>query len=386
MDKSIRNFLVFLDYVEKQLQEQVQKLIYNETEGLRFTDEEVSRRLAEVRNFRKYLVEKRYYGDNHGEIFGDFAILSEFLDASKLSMRDKHNIILFFIEKNTKSGILAADNDTVNIVDLRDLDSELKGQIGSYVRDLLKNNKFTEFVRRPIEEFTPFELEVLEYVKKFAIDLTPYRVNTAVMKKSYIDKMDGITEEDMNMISLALKGMRVSSDCIEAFLYVARKKIIKEEVAQVVEVKQAQVKEDENVITPKDFKMMKGHIKRTFDVRTGTLLRPVSYDEMLYTARLMYRLGYPESEIKSLFKAAIKPSFVEAGTVTDFLRNKEKYQFYMTDEDYANVLEYLSVAEEDQLNCGFWITEAARLIRNTTIGDYGYELSLVRSDDRIKKG
>lgn len=378
MDKSIAKFLDFLDVVQNQLlHSSISLLGRADTEDVEF--EHLDRRLREVKNFRKFLTVKKAYGDNHGEVFADFDILSEFLDASSLNFRDRHNLILFFIRKNCFSGILA--NPAI-LVNLREIEkSGIDQAYIDFIMELQANDKLTGFVGRNEATMSDFEREVFECIKAFSIDLTPYKNMTVAMKDHYLDK-DILNAEDISIIRRTLFDMCVSCMCTEAFMSVASRKVKEEKAEVIVQEQKPKQNVHTGLITDKEFKRRKKIIKTTFDVYNRRLLRPITYEEVLYIAYLMDSLDYPEYDVINLFREYYKEACLHVYTVDDFLANKEKFAFYMEDDDYNLILECLEEGEKDPESREFWYSEASKLIRygaSLFSSKYTYEMYLVKS-------
>lgn len=387
MDRSIDKFLIILNNLMSEFRSEAFRLTLTNVNGSNNQElDELELRSREVTNFIKYLTVLKDYGENHGEIFADYNILSWYLDNSNLSARDKYNIILFFMKKNTKSGIL---EQTPILVDLKDLENRgVNKDIAEFIRELVLNNKLQEFMSKKISEMELSELHIYHIIERFKIDLEPYKLVISKIKDHYLDKIDSYDEIDMCVVESVLDEVGVSEDSARAFMSIVKKdydKRIQRESKEISKPVERLVVES-NLISDKEYKLIKKEIKSVYDAYNRRLLVSVNYEEMIRIARLMKKIDYPDYDIENFIREVMKTlnsEIMDSSEVWEYLfKYMDKYAYYMDEDKMNDVLEYLGemmICDDEDYR--FWKNEIIKIINFERIkfnNKYDYEMSLVK--------
>lgn len=382
MDKSVQKFLAYLDILEREVKDEALRLTVTRSNNLeRLYQLDLMDR--EITNFRRYFTKKLNYKDKHGEIFADYKILSNYLDNSNLSAKDKYNIILFFIKKNVKSGIL---DDAPLLVDLKDLEGKgIDKATREFIKNLILTERLQEFMGSKFEELNEFEQRAFLIVEKHKVDLEPYQSVIGSMNDHYLTKLETYDESDMEEMFDTLRKMDVSEDCIVAFMSIVKRDLDKRKIKEiktsfVPEIKRVEVVS--NLITDKEYKLIRKEINKVYDVYNRELLQEVDYDEMIRIARLMKRIDYSKRDIESFIRICLgRRDEYACSAWEELFLHYDKYSYYIDEEIMREVESYLAemmIADDEDYR--FWKNEIIRLINPRRIEfnhKYDYELSLV---------
>ena len=378
MNESIDKFLLEVAKESDRIVNESIILYFNPTPGdtEKLHNNEI--KMTEIHNFSKMFTLKRDYPDNHGEVFADFKIFCEYLDRFDLSYVDVYNLVLYFIQKNVRSGILASQS---LLVDLKQIDSSgYSEDVIDFVKYLIVEDRLQEFMNRKVL-VTDKEIKAKELISSFIIDLEPYYTLTKTINEVYISKMDSYDEEDIKKIEAYLIDSGVSDKSRTCFMKVVNKNYSKRVSNKRVTSGLYQVPNSTEVMSTKEYKQLEKEIRKIYNSKKRELLVDITYDEMLELASKMVSAKYSDKDIIDFFNVAMNNQ-ERIVDIAYFVKYYDKYKFYIEPDRMEMIETYLGEmmisSDEDY---SFWKEEVLSLLKSCSDhfnNKYDYELELVK--------
>lgn len=439
MNRSIQKFINFLNEFRRQFEKSIISSLTNNVEGLinsgnvgkviiklrKFEKSKVSIQgiFNELDNLTRILSESKEERLQKKEIFGDFPILSVYLEHSDLSDREKYNVIAYFIEKNIESGFLEEDSYTLDGRKL--MNHKFKTISSEKVMRMLYDGSLNEFMNRDDEECTVLELqqreEIYENRDLFIKDISDIISHNKVLYERIVNKYTNYTLEDVVIGLEVLKLLGASPEILESvkkhliFNYEKRlqsetelseiseievclrllkqdeekinkiKETVKtrkkeltqksEQVQQEIEIQQATKK----YLTDKEYKEMKKHIRQVYDAYNMKLLKAVTYEELIHIVSLMLQIDMNEFEIIRFISLAYQEM---EETVPSYEDTIAKLNYYYNCEQLETLNSYYeevknSIGEDNN----FWQNEYLKELKTLTSSipnGYKYEIEEAR--------
>lgn len=331
-----------------------------------------------LRKFLNYDLEKE---EIKTVVFSDFDTLCTLFKHCELSLKEKFEIIIYFIEKNIEVDILTYKNAIFyNVKNSSPRVSEIK-----------KNEKNKEIFERYYillnkkEELTDLELsdkkELEEYLKQYEVDYSELVEAHKKIRLHYIDKEDEYTKEDINIIIDNLKVVGVFEEELENIRKILENELSKRKDKNVKLNISFETEEDRRN-KDEEKKKIEKEINTYFDFKNMTSIRFLTMDEVLYVVSLLRKIKYSEDTIKEFLRIN-EYELNKQNVITRYLQLHARLEYYELkygiSEELSNLDSYFKelfiTSDEDY---EFWkklleeeLTKTLKYIPNT----YDYELN-----------
>lgn len=223
MEKSIMNFIDFLEEVDAKLEKNKQAMKINKVkhtnskiilqiDTLSPENLEIANEIqTEIGNIIRIIKTPEEELEIRKEIFDDYPILSDYIEIANLNSRDIYQIITFFINRNIKSKI-SEDAITIEMNVLKNMQFQtftmndlLKKIMAGEINDFMNSDedKLNEVEQKQYEEFN-------RRLPEFTRGLSDTCKHTLNFQKYILDKMPNILLDDIMEAKIALRGLRCS--------------------------------------------------------------------------------------------------------------------------------------------------------------------------------
>lgn len=399
----IQKFLGLLDNYENSLLSDLRKNLIGKKVPISkdMANNDVMRRYAE---YQADLIEirtiKNFFNtieDNNKALFTDYIKLSAILEVLPLSARERATIVIEAFKKNIRSGILEVEDfETSFIIDANKLVvCKFKTLTSEQVFNMYKNGTIIDFIYQDEDQVTPeVKAQIDELIARrdeYCMDTMKIYDDTLRLRELLIEK-DGLqTDDEIALVGKIMKSERVSDSIVDdviAFLTNKRNKnlarIEKEEKDKEVLAKPVKVVEikQSNLVTDKEYKAIKKEIKQYYDLYHMEILQDIDYETMIRLTSLMIRIGVHKDEIKRFISKVKDTLIVSDNSITTFVHEYDRLNYYYEEEDLKDILEYLEeifiCSDEDY---EFWKDEIRkelnRLLSNID-SKYDYEIDVAK--------
>lgn len=310
-------------------------------------------------NICSWIINYKICKQNH-IVLNDFGVLSSLLVDSGLTDKEIKSAILKIIEINIENGILNAE-ETEELENNFELSLEenivevLQGNVGKTFFDILLSmaSKYT---------FTPptKEKSVRTSRGQKITNLEEIQKYYQIIKESYLDKKDMISNEDIINIYYSLASLNIPEYiCKRVYeeLIKERQKAIKKQQKQQTKMSfnpdLYAVKQTE-IISKKEYNTLYHELLTFFDFNEMIPTRNLSFKEVVYCVHLMQKIKMPQEKIVKFIKIIEKQknnpasmyifiyeklqNFIEDETISKQIQTIEEYleQLFIpeTEEDY----------------------------------------------------
>lgn len=260
-----------------------------------------------------------------GEVFRDFKFLSEYLIEFNLSPKDKKEIILTLIERNSILKELT-DEYTIIFDPQKILKHDFKSISHEDLLELIINDKLYDIFNKQHLSLKEQEIkdELLSCLPNLVADTDFIKISAEA--KKLIDKKNK-SMEDLEKIIEILKQLEVDDTICEE---------IKEELIKDINKTSKNEQEETTYLTDKEYKALKKEINTYYDMYKMEIKKDISEDELKHLAILMYRLGVNEYEIDGFISRVCDKFEFDATDkikdIKDVLEYYEKLKYYYPDK------------------------------------------------------
>lgn len=330
----INEFIEFLQEESKRLSEEITKEASKfKTAYTPFIDKAILEK-AENANIIRLLNVPKDKWPLYTEIFNEFAILSKKLEAAPLYSSEKVTILFTFLERNIASHILEAETKAFDQKAINDY--KFKTMTSEEAYELIRSEKYGYLLNSPNEELSKEDLlikeDILTFTESHIFDLTDIVNNHQNIFDHYLNKKDDYTKDDINIILNTLKSMKVSEIIVEYVRIILNRKLEKRLKAQTKivikkEVSPVNSPKTKKYLSDKEYKTIKKELASYYDLYNSKLIRPLSYEEMIYCVNLLIKLGESKDTI-NLFVMNAEKSILSTNPITKYLQYYEKLKYY----------------------------------------------------------
>lgn len=351
-------------------------------------------KFMEINTVKNYF--KTFKEEDH-KMFSDFIILSEILLSMGLSNRERAQIMIEALRKNTYSGILGVENlDNAFVLDANKIvfiDFETISR--EKIKEMYLEGSIVDFINMDLDEASLEELEqineLLERKDEYTLDISKL-YNATLIVDELLNKKDGIlTDDEINKILNILIDFRVDKEIVDAVnMYLINKRnksVIREEKNKKQEEtsKQVSIKREvkqSNLVTDKEYKSIKKEIYKYYNLYTQEIVSDIDIDTMIRIASLMFRIDIHKDEIYTFIRKVKENILLTGNPVSIFVSEYDRLKFYYTDEELSDIKEYLKeifICDNDDYL--FWLdeinNELNKLLRPIE-NNYNYELDIAK--------
>lgn len=228
MNKSIKNFVNFLEEIYQKLESKKRKAVFDNVRQIDNklvitlnsispeTMHDVDELQTEIGNIIRMINTPDEELALKKEVFDDFTILSSYIEMANLNVADIYQVITFFIERNIKSCIeedaITIDmnilkNLTFKTMDINALLAKIsRGEINDFM-----NKEYDELTEEERSQVDELNARLPEFTRSLK-DISKYNKN---YDKYIFNKMPNILLEDILEAKIALRELRCSDYVIE---------------------------------------------------------------------------------------------------------------------------------------------------------------------------
>lgn len=387
MEKSVNKFINELKDIGHRLRGRCLYLkLFNTEESIK----EIEEKNLIISSIEEYLImfESKKY--SQVGFFNDFRILSSYLELSDLGEKEKLDIILFLINKNMHTGILEENVLTIN------QDALLKHKYQTLkekdINDLVYNGKLSDLMTAPDKELSP-----LERLQRTELEVVMSSIKTEVNEdaKSQFDiynilvvNRSSLTKESLEIVLNSMKSIEISDKLIEAFRIILsieiEKRVKKESVVKTITPKVQKVVSSKKYLSEKEYSVIRKEIYTYYNLYKGVLTRDITFDEAIYCASLMIKLGLLKEEIEKFFEAFRMSSLNKNAVLeTYYLDNQERLEFYYEEDELKDIKDAYQelISSDNEEDYDFWKQEITRMqeeLEAKINKKYDYEFTLAK--------
>lgn len=358
----IKKFLGLLDSYENSLLDDLRKDIIGKKVPVNkdMANSDVMRRYAEyqadlidIRTIKNFF---NTIDENNKALFTDYIKLSAILEVLPLNARERATIIIEAFKKNIRSGILEVkDFKTSFIIDANKLVlCKFKTLTSEQVFNMYKSGTIIDFIYQDEDYVTPeVKAQIDELIVRkdeYCMDSMKIYDDTIRLRELLIEKEGLQTDDEIALIGKIMKSERVSESIandVISFLTNKRNKtkmrLEREEREKELLTKPVKVVEtrQSTFVTDKEYKAIKKEIKQYYDLYHMEILQDIDYETMIRLTSLMIRIGVHKDEIKRFINKVKETFIVSDNSITTFVHEYDRLNYYYEEEDLKDILEYL---------------------------------------------
>lgn len=376
----------FISFLEEYAQECLKNLyienLKNPEIDLELQKERVGLEIAQTRNIINLLKQDPEKWKLYSDVFQDFKALSRYLELSPLRMNEKIDIIFYLIKRNTLSGMLEEEYSAVDSKDIESYQFKTfseEEKVGLMYGNTLKKLFKEEATLTEKEEMQKEELiHFLEEREKNIDDFISLHKD---IEKYYFEKQDCFDEEDVSVVVLALRELKVDSKLCDQIKYQLEKKIQKRKEKKVeVQYHFETIKKEKHYLTDKEYRNIRKELNTYFNFYQMEKIRDLTNEERLYCISLLLTIDAKESDIYTFLRRTKQEQMKMEEICT-------KLSFYGYDQF---VLEMKQIEEEmkicDKSDYLFWKNELLQKLHQAKqILENSYEYEIMIAKELIKK-
>jgi hypothetical protein len=303
--------------------------------------------IKEFRLMIKFIESDIEYLKKSQFLFDFYIELSYIMSKYKFNDKEIYNIIKYVVGKNEELGISEAEK----ILRAEKIYKHKFQTISKEeLEDIINNRKLSEFLKR--DEFVDEnrlkqQKEFVENIEEFFVDNTVGKYN----KKIYhilFEKEKTFSSANIKMVSIYLKQLGVSSEITDKLArYMERmlQKRLKETNNNIDTSKEKYIyasKDKKEYITDAEYKNLKKELKEYYDPYKMIIKKEMDDDKVLEIAKIMYKLGYEDDEIRRIFLLKDENNNIDkTNAISTFVKYYEKLKYYYSLEELKPCTEIL---------------------------------------------
>lgn len=294
--------------------------------------------------------------NSDGMIFSDFDILSDILSKSKLSAKDKTNIIIFFVlaNWNKSGGITLTDAFVIDANDVKKHKFKTMDTQEALALIYSLAPGCQEDQQKPIKR-TKEEQEKINEIYQFFDESTAQKTNFflshAIINEFYLKKMNTFMSDDKDKVLEQLKDLGVSAKILSEISAVLdseiRKRTNKANNNKPINW-QKQKSTQKKFLTEAEYKKLRKDLGVYYDTYHGRLKKQLTDEEKIYCVSLMMQLDFSDDRIQTFLervkRASSSEEKKELSTLAYFAQNYEKFLYYSKHD--KSVKKYLDLLLE----------------------------------------
>ena len=357
---------------------------------------EYQQTFMEINTIKQYF--STFKEEDH-KMFSDFTKLSEILMDLGLTNREKAQIMLEALKKNTYSGILGVgDLNNAFVLDANKiLFVDFKTIPKKQIEEMYMTGSLIEFINKDLDEATIQEIEqineLIDRKEEYILNIENLYNVTVKVQKLLIDKDAILSDEEIEELLDILKDFKVNSDLInyvKLYLIHRREKHIekvKKEEKEKVESKPFIVieKKKSNLVTDKEYKEIKKEIYKYYNLYTQEIVNEIDLDTMIRLASLMYRIDVHRDEIYTFIKQVKDNILLTGNPISIFVLEYDRLKYYYDEEELSDIASYLKeifICDNDDYI--FWLEEIEKELNKLLKPiEYKYNYELDKAKKRL---
>lgn len=398
----IEKFLKLLEAYEKGLLGSMKKELIGAKVTVRNGIEE-SPVIAKYQDYQKVFMEintvRNYFStfkEEDHKMFSDFIMLSRILMDLGLTNRERAQIMIEALKKNTYSGILGVDDlsnafvldaNKILFVDFKTISKE-------EIAEMYLKGTIVDFINMDLDEATEKELEqineLLARKNEYILDITKLYNVTLKAQELLIDKDAILSDSEIEEIINILVDFRVDSQLVDSVrIYLINKREKHNERKIREDSKNSEVKpvvrraeKKSNLVTDKEYKEIKKEIYKYYNLYQQEIVSDIDIDNMIRLASLMFRIDIHKDEIYTFIRKVKENNLLTGNPVSIFVSEYDRLRFYYKDEELSDINDYLKeifICDNDDYL--FWLdeinSELNKLLRPIE-NNYNYELDVAK--------
>lgn len=390
MNKTLLKFINYLDSSASEIERKViERVNRREDKVLNSIDKVDVDRCTTRKRMSRILNVPREAWELYGELFADFATLSELMMSAGLKNKEVFYIVFYLIEKNLGAHVLEL---TVRSFDIKKIEnynfSSYKHLNKDVILEMVRTEQYGRLATMEEEELTDTERELLDEFERFSAenpeDLTGVVENHRLMKEHYFDKLDSFDREDIEVICNVFRKMGLYESYVEVVRDILDSKLEKRSKKDSpIIVERVQVSEKKDVLTDKEYNLLSRELRKYFDVSKMIVVEPINLEIEIYCVSLMIRMGFDDATIKKALKVMNKSLVQEENPIVVFTKLYSKLMYYENIPDIKgavdNIMSYLVemfiTNDEDYEVLKEFIGEEINKIQDNLMGTFDYEMA-----------
>lgn len=390
MNKTLLKFINYLDSSASEIERKVvERVNRRENKELNSFDKIDVDRCNTRKQMSRILNVPRESWELYGELFADFATLSDLMMSAGLKNKEVFYIVFYLIEKNLGAHVLEL---TVRSFDIKKIEnynfSNYKHLNKDVILEMVRTERYGRLATMGEDELTDTERELLEEFERFSAenpeDLTGVVENHRLMKEHYFDKLDSFDREDIEVVCDVFRRMGLYESYVEVVRDLLESKLEKRSKKDSpIIVERVQVREKKEVLTDKEYNLLSRELRKYFDVSKMVVVEPINLEIEIYCVSLMIRMGFDDTTIKRALKVMNKSLVQEDNPIVVFIKLYSKLMYYENISDIKeavdNIMYYLLemfiTNDEDYEVLKEFIGEEINKIQDNLIGTFDYEMA-----------
>jgi hypothetical protein len=285
-------------------------------------------------------------------LFDKFDKLSQLLNISNLNVKEKLDVIMYFIKKNHEQLNNGFGHYLVSANDVKEI--AIKYMSRHKYNELVLNKTLTSLLNKDDEELNEEELSFKNALIKRAEEKEGGReliIASKVINRHYCLKEDNLSEKDIEPIYKSLLLLKIDENLcksIKGYLLNKMKKQENKTVTFVPEKKEEKVK----ILSVKEQNKIYREIMSMYNIDLERTVKPLNLDEIIYLVSLMYKLNVSEIKIKNAIKNIYKSySMSYENPFVEFNAYYGKMVYLSENEDIKVALSYMKEIMQEILIC-----------------------------------
>ena len=351
-------------------------------------------KFMEINTVKNYF---RTFNEEDHKMFSDFVILSEILLGMGLTNKERAQVMIEALRKNTYSGILGVDNfENAFVLDAnRIIFIDFKTISKEKITKMYLDGTIVDFINMDLDEATLEELEqineLLDRKDEYTLDITRLYNATVLVNELFNVKKEILTDDEIAKISDILVDFRVNQEIVDSVrVYLINKrnkevekkeKLRKQEETNKKVVEKKEVKRS-NLVTDKEYKEIKKEIYRYYNLYTQEIIGDIDFETMIRLASLMFRIDIHKDEIYTFIRKVKETIILSGNPISVFVSSYDRLKYYYSEDELDNINDYLKeifiCSDEDY---SFWLdeinNELTKLLKPIE-NNYNYELEIAK--------
>jgi hypothetical protein len=283
-------------------------------------------------------------------LFDKFNKLSYLLYKSDLSMKERLDVIMYFVDKNYEQLNNESTHYLVSADDVKEI--ALKYMSRHRYNELVLNKSFTSILNKDDEELTEEELNFRDEIIKRAEGKQSSKelmIACKAIYRHYRLKEDNLSDKDIEIIYKSLLILNIDEnicDSIKGYLTEKKKKQDSKNITFIPEKKEEKV----NTLSVKEQNKIYREIMSMYNIDLERAVKPLNLDEIIYLVSLMYKLKISETKIRTAIKNIYKSYSVSyENPLAEFNAYYEKMVYLNENEDIKAALSYIKELIQEML-------------------------------------
>ena len=299
---------------------------------------------------KKYIKNREENSNIIDNLFAEFKRLSNVLDQTNISIKEKFLIVLYFIKENLEK-IEKCNQANLKAIFIKEDDLKNYNFKTIKVKEIEKmsdNKTLKEFMNSENEKLTDEEITQRDELRAFAksnIHQTQKVISHfKTIKHSYMEKENTYTELDIKKIINALNKLNMSNtfcNSLKEYLCHQLNKRKKEQIQIYVKKEELKSNEKESYEERKTrLKKIEKILYNYIDFDNLTANGPLSYEEQAIVTSYLIEYGtIKEKQLLEFLKRTNHDYPIHEKVINEYLRVREKLSYYHLEYPNSNIMD-----------------------------------------------